>query len=134
MLLILFNAHICLILVILLHCIYLHIFEAFVHRSLYIASLKIPCQSGLTFVKFLFIALGQHKSLLSILSTHQEKTNKIWIISKRWLPLNSRNVLKNGVEYYVEYVKKNSSSEQEVKNSLSDIFAMCKKNQYCFRF
>ena len=34
----------------------LHTFEAFAHRSLYITVMKIPCQWGLTFVKFSFIA------------------------------------------------------------------------------
>ena len=34
-------------------------FDAFVHRSLYIMPLEIPCQSGLTFVKFSFVPLAQ---------------------------------------------------------------------------
>jgi hypothetical protein len=42
----------------------LHTFEAFVHMSLYITHLKIPCQSGSTFVKFSYIALGRHLAAL----------------------------------------------------------------------
>jgi hypothetical protein len=38
----------------------LHTFEAFVHWFLYITSHKMPCQSGSTFAKFSFIALGRH--------------------------------------------------------------------------
>ena len=57
-LLILFNAYWCFIWSPLQYN--LHTFEAFVHWFLYITSHKMPCQSGSTFAKFSFIALGRH--------------------------------------------------------------------------
>ena len=55
----LFNVHIIPTIIYIYYILY-DIFEAFVHRSLYITPYKIPCHSVSTFLNFSFIASGRH--------------------------------------------------------------------------